>query len=105
MVTLLTNRKMMKEMKWELEKRQTRRKVRSSTGSHLDMRQTLRHNLRHCGELMQLKWKRPKRKQRPLVVLCDISGSMETYSRLLLQFIYIISNGLKKTETDTTHDF
>jgi hypothetical protein len=92
-------KKMMKEMKWELEKRQTRRKVRNSTGSHLDMRQTLRHNLRHCGELIQLKWKRPKQKRRPLVVLCDISGSMETYSRLLLQFIYIISNGLKKTET------
>ncbi len=91
--------KLMKEMKWELEQRRTRRKVRSSIGSYLDMRQTLRHNLRHCGELIQLKWRRPKRKRRPLVVLCDISGSMETYSRLLLQFIYVISSGLEKTET------
>ena len=90
---------LMKQMQWELEQRRTRRKVRGSIGSYLDMRQTLRHNLRYCGELIQLKWRRPKRKRRPLVVLCDISGSMETYSRLLLQFIYVISSGLEKTET------
>ena len=91
----------MRRMTWELAKRPTRRKIAGSTKTHLDLRRTLRDNLRHGGEPLMLKWRHPKRKRRPLVVLCDISGSMEPYSRLLLRFIYIISNGLEKVEAFT----
>jgi uncharacterized protein with von Willebrand factor type A (vWA) domain len=62
------------------------------------MRRTFRQNLRYGGEPLQLAWRRRKLKRRPLVVICDISGSMERYSRVLLKFIYAISNGLEKVE-------
>lgn len=89
---------LMQAMAWELEKRRTRRKTRSPHGVVLDMRRMFRQNLRYGGEPLQLAWRRRKRKRRPLVVICDISGSMERYSRILLQFIYVISNGLEKVE-------
>jgi hypothetical protein len=91
-------RRLMQEMAWELEKRRTRRKTRATYGAYLDMRRMFRQNLRYGGEPLQLAWRRRKQKRRPLVVVCDISGSMERYSRILLQFIYVISNGLEKVE-------
>jgi uncharacterized protein with von Willebrand factor type A (vWA) domain len=91
-------RLMMQRMKWELEQRRTRRKMRAPHGIYLDMRRSFRQNLRYGGELLQLTWRRRKLKRRPLVVLCDISGSMERYSRVLLKFIYMISNGLEDVE-------
>jgi uncharacterized protein with von Willebrand factor type A (vWA) domain len=89
---------LMRSLQWQLEQRRTRRKARAPRGAYLDMRRTLRQNLRYGGEPLQLTWRRPKLKRRPLVVICDISGSMERYSRILLEFIYVISNGLDKVE-------
>lgn len=91
-------KRLMQAMTWELERRRTRRKTRAPSGTYLDMRRTLRQNLRYGGEPLQLAWRRRKLKRRPLVAICDISGSMERYSRVLLQFIYVISNGLEKVE-------
>jgi uncharacterized protein with von Willebrand factor type A (vWA) domain len=91
-------KRLMQNMDWQLEQRRTRRKVRAPRGSYLDIRRTLRQNLRYGGEPLQLTWRRRKLKRRPLVVLCDISGSMERYSRVLLKFIYAISNGLENVE-------
>jgi len=85
-------------MAWQLEQRRTRRKTRAPHGVYLDMRRMFRQNLRYGGEPLQLAWRRRKQKRRPLVVICDISGSMERYTRILLQFIYVISNGLEKVE-------
>ncbi len=91
-------KKLMQEMAWELEQRRTRRRMRARHGVYPDMRRTFRQNLRYGGELLELAWRRRKLKRRPLVVICDISGSMERYSRVLLKFIYVISNGLDKVE-------
>jgi len=91
-------KQLMRSMEWRLEQRRTRRKAPAAHGTHLDMRRTLRQNLRYGGEPLQLAWRRPKLKRRPLVVICDISGSMERYARILLEFIYVISNGLDKVE-------
>ncbi len=88
----------MQAMEWQLEQRRTRRKTYAPRGTYLDMRRTLRQNLRHGGEPLQLAWRRRKQKRRPLVAICDISGSMERYARVLLKFIYVISNGLEKVE-------
>ncbi len=90
--------RLMGEMVWNLQRRRTRRKVRARRGLYLDMRRTFRHNLRHGGETLRLAWRRPKLKRRPLVVIADISGSMERYARILLKFIYAISSGLDKVE-------
>ena len=91
-------KRLIQAMAWQLEQRRTRRKIRASHGSTVDMRRLLRYNLRYGGELLQLPWRCPKFKRRPLVVICDVSGSMEQYSRILLKFIYAISNGLDRVE-------
>ncbi len=89
---------MMQRMHWQLEQRRTRRTARAPRGTHLDMRRTFRQNLRHGGQPLELAWRRRKLKRRPLVVICDISGSMERYSRILLKFTFVITNGLKNVE-------
>jgi uncharacterized protein len=91
-------RRLMRSMQWDIDPRRTRRKAASARGAFLDMRRTLRHNLRHGGEQLRLAWRRRKWKRRPLVVLCDISGSMEAYSRVLLQFLYGAANGPGRAE-------
>jgi uncharacterized protein with von Willebrand factor type A (vWA) domain len=91
-------KRLMQTMNWRLEQRRTRRKTRAPHGAYLDLRRTLRQNLRYGGEPLQLTWRRRKLKRRPLVVICDISGSMERYTRVLLKFVYVISNGLEKVE-------
>lgn len=91
-------KRLMQNMNWQLEQRRTRRKSKAPRGSYLDMRRTIRQNLRYGGEPLILSWRRRKLKRRPLVVICDISGSMERYSRVLLKFIYVISNGLENVE-------
>lgn len=86
-------------MQWQLKQRRTRRKAPAVRGNLLDLRRTLRYSLHFSGEPLQLAWRQTKTKRRPLVVICDISGSMERYSRILLEFIYVISNGLDRVET------
>jgi uncharacterized protein len=91
-------RLLMATFRWDLRLRPARRRVRAARGSALDMRRVWRENMRYGGELLSLAWRQPKLKRRPLVVLCDISGSMERYSRLLLEFLYVLSRGTEKVE-------
>jgi len=91
-------KQLMAEMRWHLGMRPTRRKKPSRSGSYPDMRRIVRRNLKHGGELIELTWREIKRKPRPVVIICDISGSMSLYSRLLLHFIHTISNGLVNVE-------
>jgi uncharacterized protein len=53
-----------------------------------DLRRTLRASLRYGGEPMERRWREPSRKPRPLVLVCDVSGSMEPYARMLLQYLH-----------------
>ena len=89
----------MLKLTWQLEPRRTRRTVAAAHGKLLDLRRTLRHNLRYGGEPLELPRRQRKVKRRPLVVICDISGSMERYSRVLLQFIYAVSSRLDRVES------
>lgn len=91
-------KKLMAEMRWQLGMRPTRRKRPLRRGSYPDMRRIVRRNLKYGGELLELTWREIKYKPRPLVIICDISGSMSLYSRLLLHFIHTISNGLLNVE-------
>lgn len=93
-------RRLMREDQLRLAPRRTRRRIPSSRGPHLDLRASLRHALAHGGEPLELARRDRKQKRRPLVVLCDVSGSMELYSRLLLEFIYTL-----KTATDRLEAF
>jgi uncharacterized protein len=85
-------------IEWQPDLRRTRRKKAAAHGAHLDLRRVLRDGLRYGGETIELAWEKPKLKRRPLVVLCDISGSMELYTRVLLQFLYAITHGLDHVE-------
>jgi uncharacterized protein len=78
-------------LRFPIDPRRTRRLVPARHGRALDLRRTLRRSLRHGGELLSIERRARKLHRRPLVVLCDISGSMEPYSRLLLRFLYAIA--------------
>ncbi|HEY1596957.1 MAG TPA: VWA domain-containing protein [Thermoleophilaceae bacterium] len=67
--------------------RRTRRHVKSRHGTHIDMRRTLRGSLRSGGDPVHLRRRRRRIARRRLVMLCDISGSMEPYARAYLQFL------------------
>lgn len=68
-------------------------------GPRLNMRRSLRLSLKTGGELIELSHKQRKPKRTKLVVICDVSGSMDLYSRFLLQFIYGMQNSFAKVET------
>jgi len=67
--------------------RRTRRYERGRHGQHVDMRRTLRSSLRTGGDPIRLARRRRRIAPRRLVMLCDISGSMEPYARAYLQFL------------------
>ncbi len=69
----------------------TRRFARNPRGARADLRATLRAALR-SGGIIELKRKSPRKRPPPLVVLCDISGSMSRYSRVFLHFMHTITN-------------
>jgi uncharacterized protein len=74
-----------------LEQRRTRRYELHPHGRRLAPRAMFRRNLATGGEIVEWVWRRPTHRPRPLVVICDISGSMERHSRLLLRFIQALS--------------
>lgn len=86
-------RQLMAEIVWRVGERQTRRR-RSGHGRFLDLRRTVRKNLRYGGELLDWAEREPKVKPRPLVIIADVSGSMERYTRLLLLFTYGLARAL-----------
>lgn len=89
----------LRELRFEPALRVTRRRVPSRRGKTLDLRRALRAASRHDGAVLALPKRRRKVKRRPLVVVADISGSMEIYSRILLQFVHGLTRILRLTET------
>jgi uncharacterized protein with von Willebrand factor type A (vWA) domain len=84
---------MMAHLRWKISERRTRRR-HPGKGDMLDLRRTLRTSLRAGGEIFSWSYREPKWKPRPLVIIADISGSMERYTRLLLHFIYGMKSAL-----------
>jgi uncharacterized protein with von Willebrand factor type A (vWA) domain len=77
----------------------TRRYRTAPHGTRTDMRASLRAALRSGGHDLPLLMKSPRRRHPPLVVLCDISGSMSRYSRLFLHFLHAITNDYDRVHT------
>src|SRR5262249_35665417 len=82
-----------------LASRSSRRWKSKPNGTRVDLRRSLRSCLRTGGELAELSFKSRKRKKTRLVVLCDVSGSMSLYSRLLIKFAYAVQNSVAQVET------
>jgi len=67
-------------------------------GSHPDQRATLRAALRHAGEPLERRWREPVPRERPLVLVLDVSGSMEPYARMLLAYAHACVQARKRCE-------
>ena len=70
----------------------TRRQKASAQGRRADWRRTLRASLRTGGEITAIARRRPATRWPALVVICDISGSMSDYSRMVLHFVHAVAN-------------
>jgi uncharacterized protein len=84
---------LMREMTLAVPPRRTRRYRRARDGKRPDLRGTLRQARRSGGEAIRISRQAPRIRPRRLVVLCDISGSMESYSRALLMLLYCLHGG------------
>lgn len=79
--------------------RRSRRWKASRRGARLDLRRTMRSALRTGGDPVRLERRQRKRRRTSLVALCDVSGSMELYARVLLQFLHALQNSYARVET------
>ena len=82
-----------------LARRPSRRWRAVRRGHRVNLRRSLRLSLKSGGELIDLAYKERRPKRTKLVVICDVSGSMDIYSRLLLQFVYGLQNSFAKVES------
>ncbi len=83
-------RVLMSELQWDLGSRRTRR-LTWGDGRDVDLRRTMRRSLSYGGEMLDIAHRRRKNKPRPLVLICDVSGSMERYTRMLLHFVHTVA--------------
>jgi uncharacterized protein len=67
--------------------RPARRRGAPPHAARPDLRRTIRASLRYGGEPVERHWREPAERPRPLVLVCDVSGSMEPYARMLLQYM------------------
>ncbi|HTN69772.1 MAG TPA: VWA domain-containing protein [Methylomirabilota bacterium] len=77
----------------------SRRKKRARRGNVVDLRWTMRNNMKYGGEIIDLVNRKRRIKKTKVVLLCDVSGSMDCYSRFLIQFMYGLQNELWGVET------
>ncbi|MDD9724165.1 VWA domain-containing protein [Roseovarius sp. SK2] len=70
----------------------SRRGIPATTGTRIDARKTLRAAMRKGGEMRRIHVRKPRPRWPNLVVLCDISGSMSQYSRMVLHFLHAVAN-------------
>lgn len=95
---LRTLRRAMMGIRWNFSRRRTHRLTKSERGRLLDHRETLRRAAKLGGTIAELPRRVRKEKTRPLVLIADISGSMELYSRIVLQFFHGLSQQLDASE-------
>ena len=92
MSELAQAKQLLRQFSLNLEQVPTRRFRASNQGQRIDLRASLRLGLRSGGDLIPLQKKQRQQRVPPLVLLCDISGSMSRYSRMLLHFAHAVSN-------------
>ena len=85
-------REEIRRLRLPLDLRRTRRTRPATHGTRIDMAATLRRGLRAGGELAGFAYSQPVIRPPPLVVLCDISGSMARYAQILLHFLHAVAN-------------
>lgn len=94
-------RSLVMKMLWQPTDVKTRRWIQDARGRRPDMRRTLREATGPEGDLLRIEMRRRRLRQRPLIVLADISGSMESYAELFLVFTHAASQRLRHVEAFT----
>ena len=94
---LATVRAALERLTWNLDEHRTRRWV-AGRGRRIDLRRALARSLRTGGEIVTLPRRRRRTRRRPIVLLCDVSGSMEHYTRTLLLFAHTLARGARDVE-------
>ncbi len=90
-------RKALSRLVWNPGMRRTRRWIRGR-GARIDLRRAIAGSLRSGGDVVTLPTRTRRVRPRPLVLLCDVSGSMERYSRMLLHFAHALTSRHRRVE-------
>ncbi len=91
-------RKVIHEIVNIIANRRSRRRVPENRGAELDFRRTWRRNAIYGSDGVELMMKRRRIKKTRLMLLCDVSGSMDCYSRFLIRFIYALKREIRDVE-------
>lgn len=92
------------KMTWSLPQRLTRQTEAAVRGHAFDLRRTLRRSLKAGGNVVRLERRRRQLREPPLVVLCDVSGSMSGYARMCLHFLHGLTH-TRRVRGGATHTF
>ena len=83
--------KVIAQMNLSIPQVKSRRFKSSSLRRKIDLRQSLKGANKFCGEYIPLRYKSRKDKDPPIIAICDVSGSMSRYSRMLLHFMHVLT--------------
>lgn len=92
-------RRLLARKRWDFATRISRRRRSRRSGPELDLGRVPALAAKSCGAVLALPRRRRVIKQRPLIILADVSGSMELYTRVLLAFFYALRKNLAKVES------
>lgn len=96
---LAQTRRLIASLRMPMPRIPARRARPARQGRDVDLRGTMRSIVRSAGGLVDLRRRAPRTRPATLVVLCDISGSMERYTRMLLHFMHALSNNGSRVHT------
>lgn len=96
---ILRAKQAIRDMRLPIAEIKTRRFRPAPHGRRLDLRRTMSATMRSGGDEIDLQRRKQRTRRPPLVVLCDISGSMSRYSRMLLHFMHAITNDRDRVHT------
>ena len=92
-------KRLLAQLRLIFEPLRTRRTHAARRGGRADWRATMAAMARHGGELWDMRWRQPRTRPAPLVLLADISGSMSRYSRMLLHFGHALGHAEARVES------
>ena len=92
-----TLRRLLHEMTWAFSQRRTPRRVLARQGDYLHLRRILRASARTGGVPIHLSWQTRTLKRRPIVLIADISGSMERYARVILLLFHTVARQFQRS--------
>lgn len=96
---LKASEKLIRQLARQVKQKASRRKILSARSTRPDLRATIRKNLKYGAEINELVFTQPKPKPVKIVLLTDVSRSMEIYSRFFVQFMYAFEKVYPKIDT------